>query len=195
MTTKPTIMPNNVRLLRKARGITQRELAERTGMHLTNINRIERNRIQLTTQAASAIAEALKASLEEVMLPRRTVRLMGNIGAGGEVYAIEGSFDDEVDAPPHTAEETVAGRVTGLSMLPIYEDGSLLYWSQLLPPEQMVNRRCVVQLADGRIMVKTIRPGSRPDLWTLISVNPAYPDIEDVPVEWASRIDWVKPAP
>ncbi|PHP66529.1 hypothetical protein CSC94_12615 [Zhengella mangrovi] len=78
-------------------------------------------------------------------------------------------------------------------MFPAIEDGSLIYYSRHLPPDVMVNQRAVVQLADGRVFVKIIRPGSRPGFWTLQSVNAQYADILDVVVEWAAPIDWIKP--
>lgn len=124
----------------------------------------------------------------------REVELKGQIGAGGEIEAVDAGHSGTVEAPADSHPETVAGEVSGLSMMPVYEQGTLLYWSQQLPPDAMVNRRCVVQLGDGRIMVKMLRPGSAPNLWTLSSVNPAYADIVDVPVEWAAKIDWIKPA-
>jgi hypothetical protein len=70
-------------------------------------------------------------------------------------------------------------------------DGWIIYWSQPRPVSDMINRLAVVQLADGRIMVKTIRNGSEPGLWTLTSFNAA--DIVDVPADWAAPIDWIKP--
>ncbi len=76
-------------------------------------------------------------------------------------------------------------------MLPLYEDGTLLYYSKVLSPESMINKRCVAKLADERILVKTLRRGSERGLWTLVSLN--APDIEDVVVEWAAPIDWIKP--
>lgn len=122
-----------------------------------------------------------------------SVPVKGYIGAGGEVEAIDGTDIGWIEAPREAASNTVAAIVRGLSMLPAYEEGTVLFWSRLLPPEEMVNRRCIVQLVDGRIMVKTLRPGSKPGLWTLVSFNPAYADIEDVAVDWAAKIDWTKP--
>lgn len=118
------------------------------------------------------------------------VPLVGYIGAGQAVYPIdEGGY--YVDAPPDATPSTVAAQVQGDSMLPAFEDGWLIYYSRHLPPEEMVNRRCVVQVGDGRLLIKTLRRGSAPGYWTLASSNAA--DIEDVPVEWVAPIDWIKP--
>jgi hypothetical protein len=78
-------------------------------------------------------------------------------------------------------------------MFPAFEEGTLLYYSRLLPPEDMVNRRCVVQLGDGRIFVKILRPGTTPTTWRLQSVNSLYPDMVDEVVDWAAPIEWTKP--
>lgn len=120
-----------------------------------------------------------------------SVPLKGYVGAGQAVYAIDDGGDDTVEAPPYSDENTIAVQVRGDSMFPVFEDGTLLYYSRRLPPVEMINRRCVVHLADGRILVKTLRRGSVPGLYTLTSFN--APDMEDEVVEWASPIEWIRP--
>ncbi|ATU91422.1 S24 family peptidase [Phyllobacterium zundukense] len=121
------------------------------------------------------------------------VPLKGRVGAGAEVYAIDNGGDDWVDAPADADAHTVAVEVSGDSMFPAYEDGTLLYYSRLLPPDTMINRRCVVQLANERIFVKILRKGTSDNAWNLQSLNPLYPDMIDETVEWAAPIDWIKP--
>lgn len=112
------------------------------------------------------------------------------VGAGEIVYPIEDG-GHYVEAPPGATPETKAAGIRGDSMLPAFEDGWIIYWSKHLPPEEMINRRCVVQVSDGRRYVKTLRRGSTHGLWTLTSSNAS--DIEDVDLEWAAPIDWIKP--
>jgi hypothetical protein len=116
---------------------------------------------------------------------------VGYVGAGQAIIPFEADESDWVEAPPDVTPGTVAVEVRGESMLPAYEDGWLLYYSRKLPPGEMLNKRAVVQLADGRMLVKTIRRGTTPGYWNLGSLN-AY-DIEDQVVEWAAPIDWIKP--
>lgn len=123
----------------------------------------------------------------------QTVPIKGKVGAGQQVEAIDNGDLDEAPMPPEARPDTIAVIVDGTSMFPAIEDGSILYYSRHLPAEAMVNRRAVVQLADGRVFVKVIRPGSEPGLWTLQSVNSQYADIQDVVVEWAAPIDWIRP--
>lgn len=125
--------------------------------------------------------------------PPGQVRLMGRVGAG-QVFT---PFDDDsveyVEAPEGVPPSTEAVEVDGNSMFPAYEDRSLIYYSKILPPEMMVNRRAVIRLADGSMTVKVLRMGSEPGLWTLQSINAQYEDMTDKVVEWAAPIDWVKP--
>lgn len=123
--------------------------------------------------------------------PTRLVKLAGYIGAGHAVEAIGFGDGETIEAPADAHPETIAAIVRGDSMLPVFRENWVLYWSRHLPAADMVNQLAVVQLSDGRIMVKTIRNGTRPGLWTLTSANAG--DIVDVPVDWAAPIDWIKP--
>jgi phage repressor protein C with HTH and peptisase S24 domain len=121
----------------------------------------------------------------------RLVRLAGFVGAGQEVYQFDEDGAGFVEAPPGATDASEAVEVRGDSMLPLYEDGTVLYYSKQLPPDTMVGRRCVIRLEDERVLVKSLRRGSDRGLWTLVSLN--APDIEDVGVQWAAPIDWIKP--
>lgn len=124
--------------------------------------------------------------------PAGKVPLMGKVGAGQAIIPMEADAIDWVDEPATSNSETQAVQVSGDSMFPAYEDGTLIYYSRTLPPEQMVNRRAVVKLADESMWVKVLRPGSAPGLWTLQSVNSQYQDMVDKAVEWAAPIEWTK---
>jgi transcriptional regulator with XRE-family HTH domain len=134
-------------------------------------------------------AEIVQGSASD--LPIRTVPLKGYVGAGQFVEAIDNGTLDEVDAPANAAPETVAAIVRGESMLPVFQDGWTIFWSKQLPPGEMINELCVMQLSNGQILVKTLRPGSRPGRFTLTSTNAS--DMLDQEVDWVAPIDWVKP--
>lgn len=121
----------------------------------------------------------------------RQVKLAGFVGAGQEVYQFADGDADWVDAPPVVEDGTEAVEVRGQSMLPLYEDGTILYYSKHMPPEAMIGKRCIVKLEDERILVKNLRRGAERGLYTLVSLN--APDIEDVALIWAAPIDWIKP--
>ena len=46
----------------------------------------------------------------------------------------------------------------------------------------------MARLSDGRKFFKILKKGSEPGRWTLRSLNPATPDIEDVDVAWVLRL-------
>lgn len=124
------------------------------------------------------------------------VPLKGYVGAGEAVMAIDqgdAEYQTTVTAPRDTRPGTIAAKVKGDSMFPTLRDGWTIYWSQLLPPNDLLNDLCVVHLADERILVKVLRAGSRPDLWTLQSVNATVADMVDQVVNYVSPIDWIKP--
>jgi len=124
----------------------------------------------------------------------RTVPLVGHVGAGAEILIIDdhakGAGLEEVAAPPGAPRSTIAVRVRGESQLGRFDDGDIIFYSEHLPPDDLVNRReCVVKLADGRLFVKRLVRGSGQGLYTLLSSNAA--PIDDVAVEWAAKIDAV----
>lgn len=121
------------------------------------------------------------------------VRLVGRVGAGAAVIPFDEPDEQYVEAPAGTKPNTVAVEVLGDSMHPAFEDGTYLFYSEQRQPEDLVNKRCIMELEDGRMFVKVLRQGSRPGLWDLQSLNSLYADIKDETVKWAARIDWVKP--
>lgn len=76
-------------------------------------------------------------------------------------------------------------------MLPMFQEGWVIYWSRHLPAKEMINKLAVVQLANGQILVKTVKKGTTEGYFTLTSTNAL--DMEDQLVEWAAPIDWIKP--
>ncbi|WP_245408289.1 S24 family peptidase [Zhengella mangrovi] len=124
----------------------------------------------------------------------RVVPIVGRVGAGAVVEATEdGNNGEQVEAPAQSVPSTVAVEVVGDSMFPAYEPGDLIFYSRHLPADEMLNRRAVVKLATGEILVKRIRPGSTAGFHNLESLNPLFSTIEDTVIEWAAPIDWSKP--
>lgn len=67
--------------LRKARGLTQTELAERIGIIQTLVSDYENENLRLSAEMAARFAQALAVSLDELMglkIPKRTAAKAGN---------------------------------------------------------------------------------------------------------------------
>lgn len=163
---------------------------------IRNIRRASTDESRVGTQTTTLmkLAPILGTSVNWLLTgidAEMTVKLAGFVGAGQEVYQFDEDGAGYVDAPPGAVTGTEAVEVRGGSMLPLYEDGTILYYSRQLPPTEMVGKRCIVRLEDDRTLVKTLRRGAERGLFTLVSLN--APDIEDVGVRWAAPIDWIKP--
>lgn len=182
--------PNDkIRAILQQPGWTQQKLAERLNVAQSTVNRWLRASAEPEGDNRDHIARLYEEVLDGEATPK--VALKGKVGAGQAIYPLGEGDIDLVDAPPNASDSTVAVEVSGPSMLPVFFDGWLLYYSRQLPPDAMVNKIGVAQLSDGRLLVKTIRPGLSPGFWTLLSAN-ADP-IEDVAIEWVAPIDWIKP--
>jgi phage repressor protein C with HTH and peptisase S24 domain len=169
----------------------QGRLAGELGVQQSSISRWLNTSVEPRGQNRDAINSLYQRVVAEGGTVERTVLLNGFVGAGQEVYQFDEGGAGYVEAPPGASASTEAVEVKGNSMLPLYEDGTILYYSKQLAPDGMVGKRCVVRLEDQRVLVKSIRRGSERGLYTLVSLN--APDIEDVALQWAAPIDWIKP--
>lgn len=129
------------------------------------------------------------------MTKAKLIPVVGLVGAGATITAIDAHFPgggfDEIEAPADVSADAKALRVRGTSMLPAYEDEDILIYDEnIYDPSILLNRRCVVKLMDGRMMIKRLRRGEA-GLWNLESYNDVL--IENVAVEWVARIRYVIP--
>lgn len=118
-----------------------------------------------------------------------SIDVVSYVGAGAEVYPLEGPLD-EIEPPPDCPPGAFAVRIRGDSQLPIYEDGDVLICVPLADPREALWKRAIVDLDDGRRLLKQITPGQKG--FTLLSVN--APPIQDAKVTQAARILWHRPA-
>lgn len=173
-------------------GWTQERLAEELHVAQSSVNRWYNAKSEPRGHFRDAIQDLHNKLFHEDGIVQKSVMLAGYVGAAQTVYQFDDDGAGYVEAPPGASEMTEAVEVRGDSMLPLYETGTLLYYSRQLPAEMMVGRRAIVRLEDERVLVKVIRRGSAPGLYTLASMN--APDIEDVSIQWAAPIDWIKPS-
>jgi repressor LexA len=143
------------------------------------------------------LASALEVDIDELLL-RPRVAIAGKIGAGGSVAWMDIGEnidpDQTVLRPPGISGKLVALMVDGSSMLPKYKDGDIVYIQRdhdgVL--EECIGEDCAVRLVSGETYIKQLVLGSEPEKFTLRSLN--APDMENVDVEWATRIIFIMPA-
>lgn len=185
--------PNRLTELRNAAGLSIDEVAEKTGLSTSYVSRLERGERNLSVKTMAAFAQALGVTPAELLAaaPARTIPIVGYVGAGQEVYAIDdhakGDGIEEVECPwDDLAPSTVAVRVRGDSMVPAYFNGDLIFYErQDTDFTHLLGKECVVALADGRKFIKQLRR-TQTGQWYLHSHN-AEP-ILGVEIEWAARV-------
>lgn len=125
------------------------------------------------------------------------VPVVGYVGAGAEVFPEDahpkGQGLDMVDAPPDGATDCVAVKIRGDSMYPL-GDGWLIFYRrhQEGVPDDCLNKLCIVRVHDdGPTLLKTLKRGRAPKLWTLESWN--APARENVRLDWAARVLDIRP--
>jgi transcriptional regulator with XRE-family HTH domain len=187
----------SVKRVRERLGITQQQVADAMGIDKMTVYKLESGRMKMTADYIQGFAKALQCSATDLMDTKKTVPLVGYVGAGAEVYAIDdhakGAGLEEVEGHAGLPENTVALRVRGDSMYPAYKDGDLIYYARDCDFDPaLLGKECIVKLRDGRLFVKELKRGMRDGLFRLTSYN--APEIEGVEIEWACRIEWVKKA-
>jgi phage repressor protein C with HTH and peptisase S24 domain len=152
-----------------------------------------------------ALAETLGKSISELTaedepaLSDKTVRIMGEIGAGAEIRPefeqVPEHGIDEIELPFAVPPEIIGFRVKGDSMLPVYRDGDVvLVWKeQRLHVESYIGHEAAVRTEDGRRYLKEIQQGSRRGLFDLHSHNARL--IKGVKLAWIGEIYLIVRAP
>ena len=153
----------------------------------------------ISTDTLSALAPVLKTN--PAWLLNETgdetangVPLVGYVGAGADaILFADGHMPSEfVDAPDGATANTVAVEVQGTSLGELF-DRWLVYYDAIRAPvtSDLLNRLCVVGLADGRVLVKKLVKGQLADRYTLKSNT--EPPIYDAVVVWAARVKQMTP--
>ncbi|ENN91951.1 S24 family peptidase [Bartonella bovis] len=176
-------------------GLSQSSLARQLSekmqrpIYRSAVNKMLTGERGISMQEGIAIEEITKYPLPR----KKTIPLMGYVGAGSEVIPYEDGWLEEVEIPPYITKDTYAVKVEGDSMEPFIEDKSILFYSQNMSPNLLLNKKAIVYTQDGRCFVKIVKQGSKPGLFNLESLNRLYPEIKDIQLVWAAPIDWIKP--
>lgn len=124
------------------------------------------------------------------------VRVVGYVGAGAEAhfYAVSQGDLDEVEGPGNATSDTVAVEIKGTSA-GIWYDRWLVFYDDVRRPvtQDLVNGPlpCVVGLANGQVLLKKIKRGSRPGRFNLVAADGDL--IEDAQIEWAAKVKAMRP--
>lgn len=121
----------------------------------------------------------------------QTIQVMGFVGAGTGVLPFDDGPFEQIEAPFGTPPDTIALIVRGDSMMPELSDGDyVLYRATPQNPEQLLGKRCIVELETGAILVKRLRRGRELGTFDLDSTNAAT--LENQTVAWCAKVEAVK---
>ena len=109
------LLGNKVRRLRRARGLSQSELAERLGVSPSYLNLIEHNRRSVTVPMLLKLAEVLGADLASFG-PHEEARLLAELT---EVFS-DGFFEDHELKAPDLRDLVTAAPSAGQAVLDLY---------------------------------------------------------------------------
>lgn len=190
---------NNLRAARKAKGLTQKEVAEAIGLTQNGYSYWENGKAKIDSEQLFKLAELFDVSTDYLLghtncPSSRSVRIpvLGEVAAGIPIEAITDILDyEEIDAEMAVTGEFFGLRIRGHSMEPRMKDGDVVIVRQ---QETADNGDTVVALVNGdSATVKKIKFG--PDGISLIPNNPSYDvqfysaaDVERLPVRVIGRV-------
>ena len=187
-------MGNRLKSLRGKLKWSHQEAADAMGVSRSHFIKLERGERRLNSHTLDLAAGAFGVSASDIIAVE-TVPVVGKVRAGDSVQHIDSDGDGglgEAPAPENAQPTTVAVEIDGDSLGPAF-NGWYLYYDAIeaAPTPAMLHRLCVVGLPDGRVMVKTLRPGSAPGLF---NPEPQFgTTLYDQPLAWAARVTSMTP--
>ncbi len=190
---------NNLRSARKAKGLTQRQVAEAIGLSQNGYSYWENGKSKIDQAQLVKLAALFDVSIDYLMgnsqVPKEIgvkIPVLGNVAAGIPIEAITDIVDyEEIDAAMAATGEFFGLRVKGASMEPRMRDGDVAI---IRKQDRAETGDTVVVLVNGdSATVKKIKYGL--DGISLIPTNPAYDvqfysaaDVERLPVRVIGRV-------
>ncbi|EDQ33923.1 putative transcriptional regulator [Hoeflea phototrophica DFL-43] len=165
--------------------MTQAEVAERLGLDLTNYNRLENGKVELTYNRMRELADIFNVEPVDLISDSsgvRTVRVRGWVEAGSWREASEWDeqdwYDVAVPATPGLSTLSLYGAETrGPSMNRVYPEGTVIIFTSMIerPEELEVGKRYVVERekSDGlrEATVKALARDESGNLWLMPDSN------------------------
>lgn len=178
-----------IKEIRKARGLTQAQVADKIGIHLTNYNKLENGQADVTLSRLEELADLFKVTVSELLAPLRKMRIVTvkqHVAAGiwseSPVWPEDDWYDVPVPDDPELRNFTLYGaESSGHSMNQRYPEGSALIFTSMLETREKLDagKRYIVEIerADGlrEATVKQLWRDDTGKLWLLPeSSDPRY---------------------
>jgi transcriptional regulator with XRE-family HTH domain len=163
-----------LRALRVTLGMSQVELARRIGRHQTAIGPYERDEYEPPRDVVEKLAVVLQTSPEYLYFGRSplqiTLPVLGQVGRAGLLDPVP---DAMVELVRLKDQQLRAYFVRDDSMAPVFRPGqiALTLAGAAIAPTALLARDALVELADGRVMLRRLLPSTDPDRFDLAAYN------------------------
>lgn len=190
---------NNLKAARKAKGLTQTEVAQAIGLTQNGYSYWENGKAKIDKDQMLKLAALFEVSVDYLLGNAETpvsngirIPVLGDVAAGIPIEAITDIVDyEEIDAALARTGEFFGLRIKGASMEPRMREGDVVIVRQ---QEAAETGDTVVALVNGdSATVKKIKYGQ--DGITLLPTNPAYDpmfysaaEVESLPVRVIGRV-------
>lgn len=191
-------LKDRLRIARQNKGLSQSELARRIGVKPQAIQAIEAGKVDKTKHA---VAIAMELDVDPAYISgeivnhifRTPIVGIARLGTENIEYTKDQENLGDTEPPEMATDKTVALEVRGSSMGGRIEDGDLVFFEDRREPvtPDLYGRVCVIGCSDGRVVIKRIKPGSKPGHFHLLSYS-AEPEF-DVAVDWAAKVTSIRP--
>lgn len=192
--------------MRRKLGETQAEFAARFGVDQSTVAKWEKDKQIPESYRLDIVAELEGESMasdeddEKSGNPAKAlftmVPIIGEIGAGAAVYPIDTDVTNETTEYIRAARgfgAVEAIRVRGDSMWPVYRDGDLVFVENRGSDFPLVrDKEYILDLADGRRLLKTVEPAGVDGLYNLLSYN--APPERGVEIVRAQKVRYIRRA-
>jgi transcriptional regulator with XRE-family HTH domain len=185
----------------KEKRMSQAELARRIGMDAPALSNTLNGKRRLQLNEAADIANALMKPVAEVLeafgiqyrdsLWDNRLNVSGYVNAAEEVIIYDDHAPDfgleSLEVPFIGFDGTILV-IRGDSAAPRYLNGEHIGMGEEQHPSTQIGAEVVAKIDDGRLVLKRLQAAERGDTYTLVSLNPIFPPIQSVRLEWVSRV-------
>jgi transcriptional regulator with XRE-family HTH domain len=159
--------------LRLAKGLSQVDLARLVGRHQTVIGPYERDEYEPPRDVIEKLARVLDTSPEYLYFGRSPQR--SAVPVAGRVGML-GLLEPQGDGPEELLmlrdDQLLAFRIGDDSMAPVFRPGQIvLVGTAEVGASEQVGRDALVELADGRTLLRRLAPSAAPDRFDLAAYN------------------------
>lgn len=190
-----------IRALRELLGEAQDEFGERFGVQQATVSRWEKEESPVARKYREAIASLANMSVTEFFYTDQALRLVpiagvieGREGVTPAGQSVPGGVISHIELGIG-GKDQIGLNVVGDDWFPAYRHGDSVVAKKIqgVKIAQFLGRDCIVKIVgEDQWVLRILKSGTKPGRFTLRSLNPQEDDIEDVELEWAAPIVWIK---